>query len=120
MGKWVLLGATILLSLGISKGQNWNQIYSKEQEAEVYWMEKQYEKAAEKFKDALKLMPSSYNLLFKVGYCYLLTPDKKHMSIEFLEAASKGVSKDFSARSIKEVNAPTIALYHLGIAYQIP
>ncbi len=119
MGKWVLLGATILLSLGISKGQNWNQIYSKEQEAEVYWMEKQYEKAAEKFKDALKLMPSSYNLLFKVGYCYLLTPDKKHMSIEFLEAASKGVSKDFSARSIKEVNAPTIALYHLGIAYQI-
>lgn len=119
MGKWVLVGALILLSLTSLKSQNWNQIYTREQEAEVFWMEKQYEKAAKKFQDALKLIPSSYNLQHKVGYCYLLTPDKKHMAIEFLEGASRGVSKDFSARSIKEVNAPPVALYHLGIAYQI-
>lgn len=99
--------------------QNWNSIYTKEIEAEDYLIEKQYEKAADKYKDALKLMPSNANLSYKVGLTYLMTTDKKQLAIEYLKDASTRVSAEYDPRAIKEENAPPIALFHLGRAYQI-
>lgn len=108
----------LLLPL-LNSAQNWNLVYSKEIEAEQLMGEKQFDKAAEKFKEALKLVPNSGSLSYKVGICYLFTDDSKHLAIEFLEKAAKDASPDFDPRSIKETKAPIEAIYHLGRAYQI-
>jgi tetratricopeptide (TPR) repeat protein len=81
-------------------------VYSKEIEAEQLMGEKQFEKAADKFKEALKLVPNSGSLSYKVGICYLFTDDNKHLALEFLEKAAKEASPDFDPRSIKEIKAP--------------
>jgi tetratricopeptide (TPR) repeat protein len=118
MKKCFLILFTLALVTPIA-AQNWNDVYSKELEAEEYLYAKNFEKAAQKYKEALKLVPTSNNLKYKIGYSYLLTFDKKNLAIEFLEQASNGVSADYDARKIKEENAPPEALYHLGRAYQI-
>jgi Tol biopolymer transport system component len=118
MLRWLIL--IFFLSLRISLfSQNWNAIYSKELEAEDFIYGKQYERAAEKYEDALRMIPSSANLKYKIGKCYLLTPNKKHLAVEFLEGAANGISKEYNPRAIKEESAPPDALYELGRAYQI-
>ena len=115
----------ILFTFGLSLlwlqsfGQNWNAIYAKEIEAEYLIVEGKFEKAADKYLDALKQLPNSANLAFKVGYSFLLSDEKKHAAIQYLEDASKQVSADFDPRSIKETNAPPETHYFLGKAYQI-
>jgi len=105
---------TILL-----QAQNWNQILSKEIEAEYFLLEKCYEKAALKYLEALDLYPQNANMLYKIGYSYLLTPDKKEYAIKYLEQAAEKVSLDYNPKAIKEANAPPEALFYLGKAYQI-
>ncbi|HPQ32997.1 MAG TPA: hypothetical protein PK563_00780 [Tenuifilaceae bacterium] len=102
-----------------SFSQNWNSIYAKEIEAEYLIVEGQFEKAADKYLDALKQIPNSANLSFKVGYTFLLCDEKKNDAIIYLEDASKQVSADYDPRSIKETNAPPETHYFLGKAYQI-
>ncbi|MDX9769839.1 MAG: hypothetical protein RBT19_05715 [Tenuifilaceae bacterium] len=99
--------------------QNWNLIYQRELEAEEFLIDKQYERAAKKYEDALKLIPTSANLKFKVGSVYLLTPTKKHLALNYLKEAAKGASTEFNPRAIKEEAAPIDAWYQLGRALQI-
>ena len=75
---------TILL-----QAQNWNQILSKEIEAEYFLLEKCYEKAALKYLEALDLYPQNANMLYKIGYNYLLTPDKKNTPLNTLNRQPK-------------------------------
>lgn len=103
----------------LNLAQNWNAIYSKELDAEYFMLDGQFEKAANKYKEIQKLIPQSANITFKVGYAYLLSDDKKHLSIEFFESASTSVSPDYDPRGIRETNAPPETFYFLGKAYQI-
>ncbi len=98
--------------------QDWNRVFEYELDAEYQMAEKQFEKAAEIYTKALKLVPNSANLKFKIGYCYLKTDDKQNEAMEFLEEASKDISEKYDAKSIKETKAPPEALLHLGRAYQ--
>ncbi len=116
--RWLPFIFILLLTAKVA-AQNWNLVYAKETEAEILLGEKQYEKAAQKFKEALKVIPQSASLMYKVGFCYLLTDDKKSEAIEFLENAARNASPEFDPRSIKETNAPMEAHYHLGRAYQM-
>lgn len=119
MGRFVFTILLLSCSTNFLFSQNWNSVFAKETEAEQLFGEKQYEKAADKFQDALKLVPKSGSLMYKVGLCYLFTDDKKHLAIDFLEKAKDMASADFDPKSIKETNAPLEALYHLGRAYQM-
>ncbi|WP_166363691.1 PD40 domain-containing protein [Perlabentimonas gracilis] len=94
-------------------------IYQRELEAEEFLIDKQYERAAKKYEDALKLIPTSANLKFKVGSVYLLTPTKKHLALNYLKEAAKGASTEFNPRAIKEEAAPIDAWYQLGRALQM-
>lgn len=118
MVRWFILLSFLLLS-NVILAQNWNLIYQRELEAEEFLIDKQYERAAKKYEDALKLIPTSANLKFKVGSVYLLTPTKKHLALNFLKEAAKGASTEFNPRAIKEEAAPIDAWYQLGRALQI-
>jgi len=118
MVRWFILLSFLLLS-NVLPAQNWNLIYQRELEAEEFLIDKQYERAAKKYEDALKLIPTSANLKFKVGSVYLLTPTKKHLALNFLKEAAKGASTEFNPRAIKEEAAPIDAWYQLGRALQM-
>jgi tetratricopeptide (TPR) repeat protein len=118
MVRWFILLSFLLLS-NVLPAQNWNLIYQRELEAEEFLIDKQYERAAKKYEDALKLIPTSANLKFKVGSVYLLTPTKKHLALNYLKEAAKGASTEFNPRAIKEEAAPIDAWYQLGRALQI-
>lgn len=111
--------AVILLftNLGLT-AQNWNLIYSKEIEAEDFLFVRQYDKAAQKYKEALKLHPQSGNLLFKVGSTLMLTANGKSEAQEYLEKAAEKVSATYDPRAIREEGAPPQALLLLGKVYQ--
>ena len=99
--------------------QNWNKIYVYESDAEYLILDKQFDKAAETFKRAAKLVPENANFKFKIGYCYLNTDDKKKDAISYLEGAILKISDKYNPNSLKEMNAPTEALYLLAEAYRI-
>ncbi len=99
--------------------QDWNAIFSLETDAEYYMAEGNFSKAADSYAKALKKFPESANLMFKIGYCLLKTPDRKTEAISYLEEAIKKVSDNYDAKSLKEPNAPPEAFYHLGLAYML-
>ncbi|MFA5647922.1 MAG: hypothetical protein WC951_06400 [Bacteroidales bacterium] len=118
MLRFVLLVAFLLQSVLIFS-QNWNIIYSKELEAEDFLYDKQYDKAVKKYGEALKMAPSSANLKFKIGMCYLSIVDSKDLALHYFKEAAESASVDFDSRAIKELNSPIDAHYYLGVAYQI-
>jgi tetratricopeptide (TPR) repeat protein/cell division protein FtsN len=118
MLRWFIVLAFIIFYQSLD-AQNWNLIYDRELEAEGYMLDKQYERAAKKYEDALKLYPQSASLNYKVGTTYLLTPNKKHLALNFLKEAAKGASIDFNPRAIKQEFAPIEAWYELGRALQM-
>ena len=99
--------------------QDWNKIYVYESDAEYLILDKQFDKAAETFKRAAKLVSENANFKFKIGYCYLNTDDKKKDAISYLEGAILKISDKYNPNSLKEMNAPTEALYLLAEAYRI-
>lgn len=103
----------------IVHSQDWNKIFMYQIDAEGFMMDKQFEKAADSFLKALKLVPDNANFKFKIGYCYLSTDDKKLQAIGYLEDAVKSVSAKYKEQSLKEPNAPIQALYLLAEVYRI-
>ncbi len=99
--------------------QDWNKVNMYQIDAENFMFEKQYDKAAETFKKALKIIPDNANFKFKIGYCYLRTDDKKNESLSYLEDAINNLSPDYKERSLKESKAPILALYLLAEIYRI-
>ena len=118
MIRFLFLVIVLLQSIFLYS-QNWNLVYTKELEAEDFLYEKQYDKALKKYGEALKIAPSSANLKFKVGMCYLSTVHSKHLALDYLKEAADNTSVDFDSRAIKEIRSPIEAHYYLGIAYQI-
>jgi len=99
--------------------QDWNKIFIYERDAEYQMADNQFNKAAETFKKALRLIPESASFKFKIGYCFLNSDDKKSQSISYFEEATQKISKNYDANSFKELSAPTESLYLLAEAYRI-
>ncbi|NOU20151.1 MAG: hypothetical protein HOO91_21560 [Bacteroidales bacterium] len=108
-----LLGSKLIYS------QDWNKIFIYERDAEYQMADNQFNKAAETFKKALRLIPESASFKFKIGYCFLNSDDKKSEAISYFEEASQKISKSYDANSFKEMNAPTETLYLLAEALRI-
>ena len=112
----------VILTLSIAlKGnsQDWNAIFMLETDAEYYMADGDFNKAAETYLKALKKYPESANLMFKAGYCFLKTDDKKHEALGYLEEAAQKMSDRYDPKSLKEPNAPPEVIYSLGIAYML-
>jgi outer membrane protein OmpA-like peptidoglycan-associated protein len=70
------------------------------------------------FVEELHSMDSSIaNLNYMLGLCHLSGTRDYEKAIRYLEKATKGVTKDFSEGSWKEMRAPGITYLYLGRAY---
>jgi len=99
-------------------GQDWNEIYYLETDAEYFIAEKAYEKAILTYERILKDVPNSANHKFKLGKTYLLTDDQKDKALEYFKQASENATTEFDPKALREVRAPMEAFLFLGMAYQ--
>jgi hypothetical protein len=74
--------------------------------------------------DAAQLFPilddgSNYNILYKIGVCYLNIPNEKNKAINYLEQAVISTAYDAKDESFTEKRAPLDAYFSLANAYRI-
>jgi hypothetical protein len=88
-------------------------------QAESYFLYEEYELANPLYLTIAAYIPDNYNLLYKIGNCYLNIPDEKSKAIEFLEKAAKNSSYEAESESLKEKRAPLDSYFSLAKAYMI-
>jgi LPXTG-motif cell wall-anchored protein len=88
-------------------------------EAESNFLYEEYTEALPSYLKIYKADTSNYNVCYKAGVCYLNIPYEKTKSISFLEKASRNITNDYKANTLKEKKAPLDALFYLGNAYRI-
>ncbi len=87
-------------------------------EAESFFLFEEYSDALPLYQRILSVDPENYNIIYKVGICYLNDPYQKEKSIKYLLDASNHISTAYKPNTIKETMAPPEALYYLGQAYR--
>lgn len=87
-------------------------------EAESFFLFEEYSDALPLYQRILSVDPENYNIVYKVGICYLNDPYQKEKSVKYLLDASNHISADYKPNSIKERMAPPEVLYYLGQAYR--
>ena len=88
-------------------------------EAESYFLFEEYGDALPLYQRILRVEPENYNVMYKIGVCYLNDPYQKNRSVKFLLDASEHISPKFKNNNFKEKNAPVDVLYYLGMAYRV-
>lgn len=63
--------------------------------------------------------PENYNINYKIGICYLYSPNQKKLSKDYLVKAVQGVTKNYDPFSYNEKKSPMDAHYYLGWAYHL-
>jgi tetratricopeptide (TPR) repeat protein len=110
--------AAILLSLAVSS-QTRKEIEDLYKDANSYFYFEDYEEAVALYLQVLPHYPDNFNLLYRIGVCYLNIPGSKDKAIGFLEKASRNTTHRYNEQSILETKAPIDAIFYLGNAYFI-
>lgn len=88
-------------------------------EAESYFLFEEYSDALPLYQRILRVEKENFNVMYKVGVCYLNDPYQKEKSIKYLLDASKNINPDYKTNTYKEKLAPPETNYYLGLAYRI-
>lgn len=88
-------------------------------DAEYFFMNDDYEKALPLYQKINEADTSNYNVIYRIGLCYLNTPLKIFKAIPYLDKASKHVSLKYKEGSYKEKNASIESFFQLGFTHQI-
>jgi len=88
-------------------------------EAEYFFMNGDYTDAASSYHQLFDKLPENANISYRLGSCYLNTPGKKNLSIEYLEKATKNMSAKHKEGTVSQTSAPFDALFNLGKAYRV-
>lgn len=88
-------------------------------EAESYFLFEEYSDALPLYQRILRTEKDNYNVMFKVGICYLNDPLQKEKSIPYLQKASENINPKYKLNSYKEKLAPPETNYYLGLAYRM-
>jgi Tol biopolymer transport system component len=86
-------------------------------EAESYFLFEEYEDALPLYQKLLRIEPENYNVIYKIGICYLNNPYQKEKSIGYLEQAVLHINPKYKHDNYKEKLAPLESHYYLGKAY---
>lgn len=114
-----LICLSFFLTLTAAGQQNKQQIEELYKDANAYFYFEDYEEALALYLKIHNSYTDNFNLDYRIGFCYLNIPGRKHLAVPYLERASKNITKRYSDQSIKEMRAPVEALFYLGNAYFI-
>ncbi len=88
-------------------------------EAEYFLMYGDYADALPYYIKLSKEYPENYNLVYRIGLCYLNIPGQKNLATEYLDKASRHSSASYKEGSLKQTTAPYDVFYNLGEACRI-
>jgi tetratricopeptide (TPR) repeat protein len=122
MGKILrfrLLLFILLIFPAVASTQTSQEVKEMFAQAEAYYLYGDYELANPLYLTLAAFVPDNFNIVYKIGDCYLNIPDEKSKAIEFLEKAVKNSSYDAKPDQLKEKRAPLDAYFSLAKAYMI-
>ncbi len=88
-------------------------------EAESFFLFEEYKDALPLYQRIFKEEPDNYNVIYKIGICYLNDNYVKEKSIKYLKQASQHTDIHAVSTSYREKSAPLEALFFLGKAYRV-
>lgn len=88
-------------------------------EAESYFLFEEYEDALPLYQRILRLEPNNYNVLYKIGICYLNNIYQQEKSVGYLKQATQHINPRYKDNNYKEKLAPLESHYYLGRAYHV-
>ena len=118
--KQVLL-LILLVGLTISKSfsQESYQLEEMFLDADSWFFYEDYEEALPLYLRVLEADSLNYNVMYKIGFCYLHTPGQKAKSIPYLEEAINKTTLNYRDNIYAEKSAPVDAIFYLGNAYLV-
>jgi hypothetical protein len=114
-----LLLFTLLIFPAVASTQTSQEVKNMFAQAEAYYLFGDYELANPLYLTLAAYVPDNYNIVYKIGDCYLNIPDEKSKAIEFLEKAVKNSSYESKTGKLKEKRAPLDSYFSLAKAYLI-
>ncbi|NOQ24291.1 MAG: hypothetical protein GQ564_02915 [Bacteroidales bacterium] len=88
-------------------------------DADSWFFYEDYEEALPLFLRILDADSLNYNVMYKIGFCYLHIPGQKAKSIPYLEKAINKTTFNYRNNTYTEKLAPVDALFYLGNAYLV-
>ena len=88
-------------------------------DADSWFFYEDYEEALPLFLRILETDSLNYNVMYKIGFCYLHIPGQKQKSIPYLEQAIEKTTFNYRNNTYNEKLAPVDALFYLGNAYLV-
>jgi hypothetical protein len=88
-------------------------------EGKLLFLEETWLQSLKQFLKAYEIDSSNANVNYMIGCCYLKHPTSKHLAVNYLERAIKGVSEKYDDEDPMEKNAPTMAYFYLAQAYHL-
>ena len=88
-------------------------------DADSWFYYEDYKEALPLFLRVLEADSLNYNVMFKIGYCYLNIPGQKAKSIPYLEQATRKTTPNYNDNTYTERLAPVDAFFYLGNAYLV-
>jgi tetratricopeptide (TPR) repeat protein len=110
---------TLIIISGVASSQSSKEAKDLFAQAESHYLYGEYELANPLYLTIASFVPDNFNIIYKIGNCYLNIPDEKNKSIEFLEKAVKSASSEAKPTLLKEKRAPLDAYFSLARAYMI-
>ena len=117
--RFRLLLFIMLIFPAVASTQTSQEVKEMFAQAEAYYLYGDYELANPLYLTLAAFVPDNFNIVYKIGDCYLNIPDEKSKAIEFLEKAVKNSSYDAKPDQLKEKRAPLDAYFSLAKAYMI-
>ncbi len=119
MKKLLLLIYCTIIFLSNSYSQADYEIEEMFLDADSWFFYEDYEEALPIFLRVLEADSLNYNVMYKIGFCYLHIIGQKDKSIPYLENAIKKTTFNYRDNLYTEKSAPVDALFYLGNAYLI-
>ena len=119
MKKIIILA---IFSFAFISNLNSQEYYEREEmflDADSWFFYEDYEEALPLFLRVLESDSANYNVMFKIGFCYLHIPGQKAKSIPYLENTIYKTTFNYKKNTYTEKSAPIDALFYLGNAYLV-
>ena len=117
--RFRLLLLALLIFPAVAFTQTSQEVKDMFAQAEAYYLYGDFENANPLYLTIAAFVPDNFNVVYKIGDCYLNIPDEKSKAIEFLEKAVKNSSYEANPDQLKEKRAPLDAYFSLAKAYLI-
>ncbi len=118
MKKILTISLLLLISLsGFS--QKYYELEEMFLDADSWFFYEDYREALPLFQRVLAADSLNYNVMYKIGFCYLHIPGQKTKSIPYFEKAAENYTLNYRNNTFAETKAPLDALFYLGNAYLI-